>query len=31
MKYTLEWLGDQVVELINGGLVGICKTLAPQT
>ena len=31
MKYTLEWLGEQVLELINGGLVGICNTLAPQT
>ena len=31
MKYTLEWLGDQVVDLINGGLVEICKMLASQT
>ena len=31
MKYTLNWLGDQVIDLINGGLIEICKTLAPQT
>ena len=31
MENTLNWLGEQVLNLLNGGLVGICEMLASQS
>lgn len=31
MGYVLSWLGEKAVELLNGGLVGLCGALAAQT
>lgn len=31
MENALNWLGDKGLELIGGGIVGVCKLLAGQT
>ena len=31
MGYILGWLTEKVADLLNGGLVGICKLLSSQT
>ena len=31
MENALNWLGEQVLNLLNGGLVGICEMLASQS
>ena len=31
MENALKWLGEQVLNLLNGGLVGICEMLASQS
>ena len=31
MENSLNWLGEQVLNLLNGGLVGICEMLASQS
>lgn len=31
MENALNWLGEQALNLINGGLVEICKVLASQS
>lgn len=31
MEVVLNWLGEKAVEILNGGLVAVCGTLASQT